>query len=155
LTSLLPSGLVLSAASQLYLPALSTSAQAFSVFMGFFNSITTLLQGNGAYFEYSRTKGVNWRMNTAKASVRTEQDTGVAVVAGTWVLLRVVLNGATGVATFFINGVPVGTIDTNIPNTPANTFGFGCGILKTAGTAQAYLGSDFVSLSYAIPAEAK
>ena len=155
LTSLLPSGLVLSAASMLYLPALSTSAQEFSVFMGFFNSITTLLQDNGAYFEYTRTKGMNWRMNTAKASSRTEQDTGVAVVAGSWVLLKVVLNGATSIATFFINGVPVGTINTNIPNVPANTFGFGCGILKTVGTGQAYLGSDFVSLSYAIPTEVK
>jgi len=146
--SLVPSGLVTTVHAMVYLPVLSTAAQEYSVFCGFFDSPTSLLQNNGAYFEYTRTKGVNWRATTAKAGVRTEIDTGVVVVAGSWILLRVELDGTAGTAKGYINDVFLGTINTNVPNTATNTFGFGTGILKTAGTTTAYLACDFVSFSF-------
>lgn len=70
---------------------------------------------NGIYFQYTRTTSVNWLIKTANASTRTTTTTSTAVAANAWTKLRAVINAAGTSIQFFINGVSVGTITTNIP----------------------------------------
>jgi hypothetical protein len=98
----------------LYLPNLSDAGQEYDCRFGLGD-----LQGgdhaNGVYFEYDRNGSVNWRMCAANASTYTRTATSTAVAAATWVRLRIEVNAAASSAEFFINGVSVGTVATNIP----------------------------------------
>ena len=70
---------------------------------------------NGVYFEYNRSTSTNWLIKTANAGVRTSTTTSTAVVATSWIKLHISINAAANSVTFYVNGVSVGTITTNIP----------------------------------------
>lgn len=75
---------------------------------------------HGIYFKYDRSVSTNWLIRTAKDSVITSTTTSVTVATG-WTKLKFVINAAATSVEFFINGVSVGTITTNIPQpTPAS-----------------------------------
>lgn len=90
---------------------------------------------DGAYFRYDRlAAGANWRCKTASNSARTDTDSGVAVAAGPWVKLKVVVNAAASEVYFYINGALVATNTTNIPSGAGRGTGALMQILKSAGT---------------------
>ena len=145
-----PNGMITTVHTCIYIPALSTAAQEYSIIAGFFDAISQINQTNGAYFTYDRANSIYWRMNTAKASSITTTDTGVEVATG-WTLLRVELDGVNTEARFYINDTIAGTVTTNIPTEATETFGFGEGIIKSAGTTNTHMLSDFVSFSFEQP----
>lgn len=71
---------------------------------------------NGAYFRWHSTTSGNWFAVTMNAGTKTETDTGVAVVAGSIINLKIEYTDATNVV-FSINGSPVATHTTNLPAT--------------------------------------
>lgn len=73
-------------------------------------------QANGIYFEHDTDISANWRYCTAAGSVRTKQTSSVAVTAGIQNLKMVINSDWTSVG-FFVDGVSLGTITTNIPST--------------------------------------
>jgi hypothetical protein len=116
--------------SILRIPTLDDLVDTFIVIAGI-GGTSTGEHANGCYFAYDRTIGTNWQCKTSSSSVRTTADSGVAVTTS-YVRLTVIVNAAGTSVAFYINGVLVATITTNIP-TLAATFNISAGIFKSAG----------------------
>lgn len=94
------------------------------IFRAGFGDLTTGAEAaDGAYFTYDTAVSPNWLMVTAQASARTTTATSVAVNTTNWVKLRLEVNAAATLVTYYINDASVGTISTNIP-TGSNATGF-------------------------------
>lgn len=92
---------------------------------------------DGVWFELDRVAdATHWRVCTAVGGTATKSTT--TVVADTsWHTFGIVFDGTAGtpIATFYIDGVSVGTSTTNVPVLSANAFGLGAGVAKVgAGT---------------------
>lgn len=102
---------------------------------------------DGVWFEVDRTgSATKWRVCSSAASTSTKVDTTVAFDAS-WHRFEVVLDGAaaTPVANFFIDGVLVGQITTNLPLAAGNGFGYGAGVVRVGtGTAAQSVSVDYV-----------
>jgi hypothetical protein len=105
---------------------------------------------HGLYFRYTHTASSgNWEFKSANNSVRTTVDTGIAVVAGSWIKLGYIVNAAGTSAQAYINGVAVGTpITTNIPTASNRLSGLNIHIEKSAGTNARDLYVDYLKLQY-------
>jgi hypothetical protein len=123
-------------------PVLSTSAERFSVRIGFID-LATGDSADGAYFEYDESVSANWRCKTANNSTRTTVDSGVPVAANVWIKLEVWVNAAGTEVDFFINGTLVATITTNIPTSAGRETGWGWLILKSVGTTARHFDVDY------------
>jgi hypothetical protein len=86
---------------------------------------------NGVYFEYNRGSSLNWRICTSFTSIRTKINTTIPVVIGEHSVHYIVNETGTAIE-FFINGVSVGTITTNIPI--AVPMGYNSYLKKIIGT---------------------
>lgn len=136
--TLIPAGGIYTFECDFYPYQLSTVAEEFDWFLGFGNLMTGD-PTNGCYFQYDRDGiGVNWQRCSADNGVRTKVDTGVAVVAGAWVRLKVVINAAGTAAEFFIDGVSVGSNVTNIPTLWGRNIGPIMTMVKSAGLTTKY-----------------
>jgi hypothetical protein len=102
----------------LQVPTLSVDGVRFRVQAGFADNLDSgvLDPTNAADFFYQDDVSLTWQARTASASSASSTivDTGVAVVAGAWVNLRVVVTSSTSVD-YYINGVLVASIVTDIP----------------------------------------
>lgn len=101
--------------------------------------------GNGIYFEYNRSSSANWLSVSANSSSFTTVDSGVAVSTN-WVNFMIVGNNSS--VDYYINGVNVATINTNLPTNPVNinmTL-----ITKTAGTTSVNVYQDYFYFSQAV-----
>lgn len=116
------------------LPALSTVTERFTWLGGFSNAITGAASAQQVQFRYIDTEnGGNWTCLSRQNNVETAVNSGVAVAANTWYLLEVRLN--TTEAKFYIDGVLVATITTNLPTSGGSQyFGWLFGIAKSIGT---------------------
>lgn len=94
---------------------------------------------NGCTFDYSdNLNSGNWRLTTNKAGTSTHVNSSTAV-STSWVTLRININSAGTLVTFYVNGTSIGTSTTNIPTlgiSPYVTFA------KTLGTTQVVLNLD-------------
>lgn len=127
---------------------LSSAAQEFEVSVGWNDAITGgLFTTNAIQFVYQRAVfGTDWQA-FARGGIATTTGTGVAVVAGAWVKLRIELAPAAG-ARFLINGVLVATIpQASLPGATA-PFSPSAKIQKTAGAAPRRLFLDYAWLGY-------
>lgn len=134
---------------RLAIEQLSTGGDTFTQYLGFINNSGSGDHNAGAYFRY--THGVNggrWEAVTASGGgspTRTAVDTGVAADT-LYSIFEVEIAEDTSSAKFYINGVLVATISTNLPptSTTANfTFGFGWKIEKSVGTTQCNVSVDW------------
>lgn len=129
------------------LPTLSTAAQEYVARIGLGDLVTGADHVDGVYFEYDRlVNGVNWRLKTANNSVRTNTDSTVAVVAASWIKLKIVVNAAGSLVTYYINGTSVGTVSTNIPVTVARACAPTVILSATAGTTAKTMLMDYYFL---------
>lgn len=119
--------------------ALQTAADHVALRFGFLDT-TAAAPVDGAYFEYDTSASANWRICTADASARTQVATAIAVSTAGWYQLEVAVNAAGTAAEFFINGVLVGTITTNIPTASLNSTTYGFHVVRLAGTPSAAYG---------------
>lgn len=120
----------LSAEWLVYIDTLSNATDEYNFSLNLTDTISAPTAIIG--FIYQRTSNVNWLGQTRSASVTTSVDSGVAVVAGSWIKLKVVVNAAGTSVEFFINGVSVGTSTTNIPT--GTVIAPRVATAKTAGT---------------------
>lgn len=134
--------------ADIYVGNLSTAAEEFVSVFGF-GDTGTAEPTDGAYFYYDRSgAGVNWRLKTANNGVRTDTDSVIPVVAGVFVRLKVVVNYAGTLVSYYINGVLVGTNNTNIPIAGGRETGAVISIIKTVGATARLLYLDWVWLHY-------
>lgn len=121
---------------------LSTAGERYSLMLGLFDTATT--QVNSVRFLYNDSVNAgNWTISAINASTVTNTDSGVAVAADTWYKLRAVVNAAATSIEFFINGVSVGTVTTNIPTA---SIAPRASMAKTVGTAARQAYTDYFRL---------
>jgi len=137
--------------------ALATVAQNYRSHIGFMSTVTAATAGNfgnGAAFEYDLTGNAsgNYFARVRNGTGTTVTNTGVAVAAGAWTTLRVLLTPSgvgNATAQFFINGVSVvTTTDANVPNVAADNFTMAAAIAKTAGGTTISLYGDYVQFTF-------
>lgn len=133
------------------IPTLSTAGQQYVFYVGFIDdSSTTGDMGDSIYFEYRQATDTHWRFATSTLGTRTKTNSATTVTAGAWVTLGILVNAAATLATFFINGASVGTINTNIPTTTGDTVGNGFKIVKNAGTTSRSGYVDYMQTHYSL-----
>jgi hypothetical protein len=123
------------------IPTLSDATEEFQIAAGhcFVNNAT--LANNGCGFIYNRAvNGANWQAISRSAGSQTTTNTNVAVAGNTWVKLAFRVNAAGTSVEYFINGVSVATITTNIG---AQADREGAWIIKSAGTTSRTLQIDY------------
>lgn len=116
-----------------YVVELSDVAEEFDVWMGFGDTVTGAVTTDGAQFVYNRDGlGINWFAQNRGGGAGAAVDTGVPVTTSTAHEFVISWTPSGGMK-YWIDGVVAVIITSNIP-TPAQTFGAGIGILKSAGT---------------------
>jgi hypothetical protein len=137
---------------EVYIGNLSTAIEEYVSVFGFGDS-GTAEPTDGAYFYYDRAgAGVNWRLKTANNGVRTDTDSTVAVAAGAYIKLKVVVNYAGNLVSYYINGVLVGTNNANIPVAGGRETGALISIIKTVGATARLLYLDWAWLHFDLTA---
>lgn len=126
----------------LYLPTLASSGDDYTLRIGICNS--NGLTNDVVAFEYDRSNSVNWHGLTGYNATYTRVNSGVAVAAAKWIMLKIVWTHTS--AEFFVNGVSVGTSSSNIR--PDGGGRIGGHILKTAGTTSRSALIDYVYLRH-------
>lgn len=97
------------------LPTLSGTPQ-YNIKVGLQDGNAIGDPANGVYLYYSSTiNSGNWRGVTRNASTSTNVDSSIAVVANTWVKLKMQINSAGTSVEFFVDGVSIGSSSSNIP----------------------------------------
>ena len=79
---------------------------------------------DGVYFEANRNISTDWLIKTANGGSRTQQGSGITIASNTWYRLRAVVDSGGTTVEFFINGVSVGTINSNLPSGPGSECGY-------------------------------
>jgi len=97
------------------LVTLSDVTNPYIFYSGFTDQVSTGAPGSGVYFTYTDSvNSGNWVANCNNLGTVTSVNTAVPAITG-FVNLGVSVNAAGTSATFFINGVLVATIGTNLP----------------------------------------
>lgn len=129
--------------TSIYIPTLSYSSQRYQLRIGFIDT-TTGDQIDGVYFEYNDSMSSYWRICTANNSTRTKITTSIVVNAGSWITLRITVDSAANQATFYLNGISMGSISTNIPTTTGRETGIGIALIKSAGSSARTVNTDYI-----------
>jgi hypothetical protein len=126
------------------IPTLADGTDDYDLWLGFgtegvaFHTEPT----NGFYAAYMRSAyGTTWHLRTASASSRSQQDSGITVVAATKYLVVVTLNAGRTTASLSVNGSTPVTLGTNIPATTVPIVPF-ARIAKSAGSTARTLRLD-------------
>lgn len=98
-------------------------------YSGFFTQNNSI----GLYYRYSDNSGKWWARSTNSSGTSTETDTGITFAVDTEYELAVSVNAALSEATFWIDGVVVARITTNLPSAVAG--GWSQQLEKTAGSS--------------------
>jgi hypothetical protein len=160
-------------AATVQVPDLSTASEEYVVVVGAQDVLTSFNESNGCYFLYDRSGGATdpstgdatgtpgdyWQIWCAGGGTRTgyilnttsnAEDSFSRVVstvaANTWYRLEIVMDGDTK-AHFWIDGVEVGRITTNIPTGTSELTGAGIALQKSAGTTERVLYLDQTKLA--------
>ena len=127
------------------LGALSTAVEEFQIHIGYSDNAWGL-SVDGVGFLYDRTVSVNWQGRNSNNGVVSLLDTGIAVVAGAWTRLKIIVNAAGTLSSFYINDVLVGTLNANIPIVAGREFSHMVNMLKTVGATERWMICDWIWL---------
>jgi hypothetical protein len=111
--------------------ATSDGAQRSTWRIGLYDDLRGAEPTNGFYFEQA-SGSPTVRCRTAQAGARTDEDSGIALEAGTAYRLRIASDGG-GVAYFSIDDAIVATISAGLPTAVRDGYGPTVTIVKTAG----------------------
>ena len=121
------------------LNSIGTVGDTYEATFGFIdNSGAAPQHVDGVYFRFfGDGVNTNWECVTSNASVRTTVTTSTPVLVNNLIIFQIIINEAGTEAQFYVNGVLVATINTNLP-TGANLFGMGAKMAKIAGAVIEY-----------------
>jgi hypothetical protein len=135
-------------------PTLSTSTEEFSAFFGFGVSVASpLVSANICAFKYDRaSNGDFWVCLTKRATTGTQTTnvTSVALTAGQFYKLRIVVNAAASQVDFYIDDVQQTPITTNIPAGTSEAGEIFLSMNKSAGTTSRFLNADAYSEKFSL-----
>jgi hypothetical protein len=133
-------------------PTLSTVTDEFDFWFGLgdgLENFTSHPGNNCVAFQYSRLTSTNWQGITKSGGSSTTASGGsnVAVTTG-WANFKIIINAAGTSATFYVNGVNIGTSTTNIPTT--NPIYLGFSIKKSLGITSSNSLVDYVDWNHVL-----
>lgn len=129
------------------LNVLSNGTDTYILRLGFDDRLDLTAVSNGIWFEY--TDGVNsgkYTINAANGGVKTTTNTNITAVNGSWVKFKIVVAADGSSANFYIDGVLVGNISTNMPTGAAQKTALIFLIAKSAGTTARFFYMDYCNL---------
>lgn len=127
------------------IPTLSDGTQTFTVRGGFMSDMGGDAP-NGVFWRYTHSvNSGNWQGVARTNNSETATNFSTAPVTSGWQRLTIIVNAAGTTATFYINGVSVGTVSSNIPTASGRETAIGFGIIKSAGTTARTLLVDYVN----------
>lgn len=111
--------------------SLGAAGADYNIFAGMIDTATAA-PGNGAYFKYNyNVNGGRWECISNNGGSTTVVDSGVALTGGVFQKLTIAADALGTSIKYYIDGVLVATITTNLYSGSANV-GFGVSIHKTA-----------------------
>lgn len=126
------------------IPVVSDATDTFTYRAGFIDN-TGGESTDGVFFRYVHSENSGrWTLVARSNNTETTADSGITMTAASWYKLRIEVNPAGTLASFYINGVLVGTIATNIPTASGRITGVGNVIVKSAGTTNRNADSDYI-----------
>lgn len=102
----------------------------YRVGLGDFWAVATSSPVQGVFFEYDDSVSPNWLLVNQRAAARTVVNSGIAVVAGAWVKLGLLVTDVPAQSEGFIAGASIGVNAGLLPN---QVVGYGQRILKSVG----------------------
>jgi hypothetical protein len=149
MTSLLAGGGTLTFEGEIRIDNLATVGEDYALSVGFGDTSNHYDQTDGCYLLYKRGTSANWIKATASNGTRTETASSTAVATG-WTKVKIVVNAGGTSAEYYINGVSIGTVTTNIPTGAGRVFGVIAAMKKTAGTTARVWGIDYYSCEHTL-----
>lgn len=137
-------GAVWKAEALIAINTLSDGTDTYTYRFGFLDSTTAADAVDGVYIEYNSASSANWIMGTSSNSTRTKTASSTAVVAGVWTRLGVIVNATGTSVEYFVNGVSIGTVTTNIPTGTGRQTGTKLQLVKVAGVTLRAVFHDFM-----------
>lgn len=139
--------------TMVYLSALSDATNTYTFYAGFNNNANQTL--GTVYLTFSYTHSANsgqWQGLSLTGGTSTTMNSTSAVAAATWYRLTIVVNAAGTLATFYVNGVSIGTISTNLPTSAASNYmqAMWTAWVRSAGTTSTYLVYDYIAFSQVV-----
>lgn len=116
-----------------YINTLSVVGDRYTVRIGLGDTTNGADFVDGVYFMYAEGTSANWIRCTANNSTRTQTASTLAVSLG-WHKLRIEIQTAAASVEYFVDGVSIGTVATNIPKLVGRQCGPCAHIIKSAGT---------------------
>jgi hypothetical protein len=123
------------------IPVLSAGSDTFYIRCGAMDNFNPAESSNAVEFRY--TDSVNsgkWVLVARNGGTETAVNSTSTVGTG-WTRLSIIVVPATPIATFYVEGVSVGTVSTNLPT--ANPVGLQTQIQKTGGTTSVGVNLDY------------
>lgn len=125
---------------------LSLLADRYTFYAGFGDNVAAGDHLDGVYFEYNEgTNGNFWAIKTSNNATRTTTVTSSPIVADTWYKLRIEIAPSGTRADFFVNGVNIGNITTNIPTGTGRNTGHLVKMEKSAGSTARLAYIDYIT----------
>lgn len=114
--------------------ALSDASQTYTIRMGLFTEVA-IDSSAGVYFRYTHgTNGGKWQGVARSGGVESTVDTGVTPDTTTWHRYEFEINAAGTSVEFFIDGISVGTISSNLPISSESLRLAPFNVVKSVGT---------------------
>jgi hypothetical protein len=123
--------------------ALSDGTNTYVVRVGAIDT-TTGNPVDGVFFRYTHSvNSAHWECVARNNNAETVANASVGPAAGTWTVLKIIVNAAGTSADFYVDGANVGTVASNIPTTTARVTGLGASMVRSAGTAAVHTYLDY------------
>lgn len=131
--------------TRIKLSDLSDGVETYGIKIGWLDGFVAT---DGVYFYYSSTiNSGQWRLSATSNSATTSTDSSTAATTN-WVRLKIVVNAAGTSAEFFVDGVSIGTVASNIPTGAGRQCGPRIVILKSAGTTARTASVDYTKHTF-------
>lgn len=133
------------------IPTLSDGTDTYRFRIGFSDQVAS---GATGFYEaslgYHSPTSANWILQTARNNSHTDNISSTPVTTG-WNKGKVVINADASLITYYINGISIGTVSTNIPDQGSTSnIGFVASIIKSAGTTARTVDIDYIKLKQKI-----
>jgi uncharacterized membrane protein len=113
---------------------LSTATDRYTFYCGYGDNVAAGTMLDGVYFRYTEgTSGNFWILETSNNNTKTTTVTTSPILADTWYDLKIEVSPSGTRADFFVNGVNIGNIITNIPTVAGRNTGTIFKAEKSAG----------------------
>ena len=134
--------------SRIRLEALSDGTDTYTFRLGYLDAFGGESVDAVGFRYTDAVSGGRWQAYTRNSNTETAADTGITAALATDYKLRIEVNAAASQVLFYINGVLVATITTNIPIGTTRFTGIGAQMIKSLGIVNKNIMMDYIEFDY-------